>query len=467
MDRRTFFNFSGFAAGGLALSFCGFLWRAETLAETGDPAALRAVGYGELFPAAAKNTGETLLTLPKGFEYNVFGVQESVMSDGHKTPRKHDGMATFKNKGELRIVRNHEISNGKLPVPGSAIGANPYDESAGGGTTTLVIDPKTRELKRDFVSLSGTLINCAGGATPWGSWISCEETTIGPTKRADGTGGFAKQHGYCFEVFASANNPVSPVPLTAMGRFTHEAVAVDKKSDIFYLTEDAAPLPGGFYRFLPNKNKKLAEGGRLEMLAITDRPNLDMRTGRKQGLALPTHWVVIDNPDPAEADVDISAVYKQGIAKGGAIFAKLEGCHAAGDGRIYFISSDGGDIKGGQIWLYEAENKEQGRLTLVYESTNRDVLDMPDNVCIHHRSGNLFLCEDSAYVGVGGTADNYVRILTPDGKVADFAKNIVPAAPLSETAGATFSPDGKTLFFNVQDAGMTFAVWGDWDSFRV
>ena len=188
------------------------------------------------------------------------------MADGRATPPAHDGMATFQVKNELRIVRNHEISGGRVPKEGAGIGSgNHYDETAAGGTTTLVINPKTRELVRDFVSLSGTLINCAGGVTPWGSWISCEETTLGQTVRTTRTGakigGFAKPHGYCFEVSASANNAVTPVPLKAMGRFVHEAIAVDSKSGVVYLTEDNNP--SGFYRFLPKRNKRLAEGGTL------------------------------------------------------------------------------------------------------------------------------------------------------------------------------------------------------------
>src|SRR5688500_7298951 len=220
MNRRSFLANLTLASGGLALGLSGLSRRAEVLAETGNLSALRAHGYGALAPVAAKNTGEKFLALPAGFEYNVIGKKTTPMSDGRPTPPLHDGMWTFKVGKELRIVRNHEVHGGQLPRPGSAIGsANHYDEMAGGGTTTLVIDPKKRTIVRDFVSLSGTLINCAGGPTPWGSWISCEETTLGPAVRTTslGTkiGGFPKPHGYCFEVFASANGNLSPVPLRA------------------------------------------------------------------------------------------------------------------------------------------------------------------------------------------------------------------------------------------------------------
>jgi secreted PhoX family phosphatase len=469
MDRRSFLTNVTTFSGGLALACTGLARRAELFSGNGDISGLKAVGYGELVPTATKNTGETYLALPRGFEYNVIGKVKGTMSDGRTTPAAHDGMATFRVKNELRIVRNHEVSNGQLPRSGAAIGAgNHYDEMAGGGTTTLVIDPRTREIVRDFVSLSGTLINCAGGPTPWGSWISCEETTLGPTVRTSSkgvkTGGFPKPHGYCFEVSASANNNLPPVPLKAMGRFVHEAVAVDKNTGIVYLTEDYGT--SGFYRFVPRRNRRLAEGGVLQMLAIKDKPAYDTRTGQKQGTSFTVNWVTIDNPDPAEADVDPIAVYKQGIAKGAATFARLEGCCSDEKGRIYFTSTSGGDNKGGQVWMYQHEARDSGRLTLVFESPDRELLDMPDNICVRPGTGQLFICEDSDYVGLGGNPENYIRILTPDGRIADLARNITPNFQKSEFAGTTFSHDGKTLFVNLQAVGATFAIWGDWSGFR-
>lgn len=469
MHRRSFISTLATFSGGLALACSGLARRSELYAETGNLAGLKAAGYGELIPTATKNTGEMYLALPKGFEYNVFGKVNGPMSDSRLTPAAHDGMAAFRVKNELRIIRNHEVSNGQLPRPGSAIGSgNHYDEAAGGGTTTLVIDPRTREIVRDFVSLSGTLINCAGGPTPWGSWISCEETTLGQTVRTSTrgvkTGGFAKPHGYCFEVSASANNNMPPVPLKAMGRFVHEAVAVDKRSSTVYLTEDYNS--GGFYRFIPKRNRRFAEGGVLQMLAVTGKPKYDTRTGQKQGTSFDADWVTIDNPDPAEADVDPIAVYKQGLAKGAATFARLEGCCPDTKGNIYFTSTSGGDKQGGQVWRYEPVNRDSGRLTLVFESPDRDILDMPDNICFRPGSGHLLLCEDSDYVGQGGSPDNFIRILTPGGLMADFARNITPNFTKSEFAGSTFSHDGKILFVNLQVVGATFAIWGDWNNFR-
>lgn len=470
MDRRAFLTNLVYSTAGIAVASSIFSSRETVLAQTSDIAKLRVAGYGDLLPTAAKNTGEMILKLPRGFEYNVIGRTGKQMSDGRVTPRAHDGMATFKVKDELRVIRNHEVNNlTRMPIEGIGIGAtNHYDETCGGGTTTLVIDPKTRAIVRDFVSLSGTLINCAGGPTPWGSWISCEETTLGKTVRTSSTGtkrgGFPKPHGYCFEVFASSDVNQPPMPLKAMGRFEHEAIAVDPKTGIVYLTEDYNPC--GFYRFIPRRNKRLPEGGTLQMLAIEGREKYDTRSGQTTRSTLATKWVTIEQPDPESADIDPSAVYKQGLAKGGASFARLEGCCSDKYGRIYFTATSGGDSKGGQIWMYESNGRDRGLLTLLFESTSRRLLDMPDNVCLMPKSQLLFVCEDSDYVGEGGTPENLIRILTPDGRISDFAENINKEDLKSEFCGTTFSKDGKTLFFNLQRPGLTCAVWGDWSKFR-
>src|SRR5687767_3979749 len=466
MHRRNFIISA--AAGGLALSFGGFLRRTEALLSEGSFAKWKAAGYGDLVEVAAKNTSEKLLRLPKGFEYTVIGRAGEIMKDGRKTPRLHDGMAAFRVGDELRLVRNHEVNN-RTPLDNVGIGSsNHYDPQAGGGTTTLIIDPKTNAVITDFVSLSGTLTNCAGGRTPWGSWISCEETTRGKTLHVDkvGTraGGFSQPHGYCFEVSAAANTNSPPVPLKAMGRFSHEAVAVDPRSGIVYQIEDSSPF-SGFYRFVPNRRGHLAEGGKLEILAIKDKPNYNTRFGQKTGATFAANWVTIDNPDTELADTDEQAVFKQGAAKGAAHFSKLEGVFAA-NGRIYIVSSNGGDAEGGQIWIYEPTTRDEGRLTLLFESPSRELLDMPDNICLHPKNNLLFICEDGNYAEQGGTPQNLVRILTPDGRIADFAVNVFPGAPRAEFAGTTFSKDGKTLFVNIQGAGATLAIWGDWDRFK-
>lgn len=466
MKRRTFLKNLTAASGGLAVACAALGRREEIFASRGSEA--RAAGFGSLRPVPSKNTGETILSLPEGFSYNVFGKQGEVMSDGRETPTRHDGMATFEDGGELRLVRNHEITNRLVPIEGSAIGSRPYDETAGGGTTTLVIDLEKRMPKRDFVSLSGTLVNCAGGPSPWGSWISCEETTIGQTvitnERGDKFGGFSKPHGYCFEVSAASDTEVDPVPLKSMGRFSHEAVAFDQRSGVVYLTEDNRPA--GFYRFLPNKKTRLREGGRLEMLALRNSPNRDLRTGQQVGIDYYAYWVPIDDPDPESADEDSQAVQKQGLKKGAAIFTRLEGCFTDQKGVVYFVSTEGGEQKDGQVWRYVPTGKDEGRLQLVYESPGHEVLEMPDNLCPQPGSDLIFICEDGDYPGLGRPIDNYMKILSADGKIADFAKNVMPGFENSEFAGSSFDRKGKVLFVNLQAPGVTLAIWGDWSGFR-
>lgn len=455
LGRRQFLLSAGLTGGGL-LAFYGLAKR-YGLIEMPASLSSKAAGYGPLMGAKTNNTGETLLALPQDFQYTVFGKTGGQMFDKGATPSAHDGMAAFFVENQLRLVRNHEV-NKRIGVAGAAIGPNAYDPLAAGGTTTLIIDPKTREVVRDFVSLSGTLLNCAGGATPWNSWISCEEAALGPAKvkSSDGQdeGGFEKNHGYCFEVSATANEAVTPVPLKDMGRFVHEAVAIDNQTGIVYLTEDRPTA--GFYRFIPHQPGQLANGGQLQMLAIQSRPNYDTSTGQKNGSTLPAAWVDIRNPDPVEAELDDLAVYKQGIAAGAATFSRLEGCFY-GNGAVYFTSTDGGDKALGQVWEYVPSGKDQGHLSLLLEPTDSSLLNMPDNICLAGR--NLLICEDNKL-------KTYLRVLTPQGQVFDLAKNIAPGHEVEEFAGVTFSPDGQTLFLNLQVPGMTFAIWGPWEKLK-
>lgn len=399
-------------------------------------------GYGELSPRQAENDPGTYLALPEGFKYTVFGMTGSIMTDGNPTPPAHDGMAAFPASDGVRLVRNHEVRT-RVGTQGAAIGGNAYDPLAGGGTTTLVVDPETRLLEKDFVSLSGTDTNCAGGPTPWGSWLSCEETTGGETS------GFSKDHGYIFEVPSEKDGIAEPEPYREMGRFVHEAVAIDPDTGIAYETEDRGTA--GFYRFLPNEPGNLGAGGRLQMLAIKGKPNYDTRTGQRVGKPLPVRWVDIENPDPESAEQNSLAVYEQGQAKGGATFDRLEGCWY-GDGSVFMSATSGGDAELGQVWQYRPRGNSGGQLILLFESESPEMLDAPDNLTVSPRGG-LAVCED-------GDAEQYVRGLTQQGKIFDFALNLENN---KEFAGATFSPDGETLFVNIQTPGMTFAIWGPWE----
>lgn len=433
---------------GVILGVEGMVARALHAEELGRQKPNVPGGYGALRPTPSRNTGEYVLSVPEGFSYTVFGRVGSTMSDGNKTPGSHDGMAAFKAEaGKIRLVRNHEVK-GK-PNEGHIGGTLSYDNTAPGGTTTLLVDPLARLLETSFVSVSGTLANCAGGATPWGSWITCEETVLGTAA------GFEKNHGYCFEVvpYVEGAIPDPLVPLTAMGRFVHEAIAIDPQSNIVYLTEDRKTA--GFYRFHPKVKTELAEGGRLEMAVVKDAPKADLRTGQTMGKTMDITWVPIEDPDPKNAEADELAVYKEGISKGAATFARLEGCWY-GNGAVFLNATNGGDKQLGQVWRYEPVDADTGKLTLLFESPDKSVLFMPDNLCVSPQGG-LVLCEDN------DQGNQYVRGLSPQGYLFDLASNIIPRHETGEFAGATFSPDNKTLFLNIQDPGLTVAIWGPWE----
>ena len=403
--------------------------------------------YGPLASAEDRTTGFPLLLLPAGFTYHTFGWTGDRLDDGCPTPAAHDGMAAFQaGPSRIRLIRNHEMTSGPAYAPELA-----YDPGAGGGTTTLELDAASAEPLAAWSTLSGTVRNCAGGPTPWGSWLTCEETLDGPARGNS----LERPHGYIFEV--PVDGRASADPLRAMGRFRHEAVAVDSATGIVYETEDAG-VESGFYRFIPEVAQQLGAGGRLQMLRLEDLPYADTRAGFPIREWQNAVWIDIDEPDPT--DLENRQVYTQGRNRGGARFARLEGAWY-GDDRVYFVSTIGGTAEKGQVWEYDPRGD---RFQLLFESPGASVLDMPDNVCLSPRGG-LLLCED-------GDGTEFIHGLTTDGRIFAFAKNNVTLAGErngmsgdftgSEFAGVTYSPDGRWLFFNIQSPGITFAVTGPW-----
>ena len=455
LDRRDFLKRSAGAAGGAVAGLTALMGFAAKAAahELGPPEAEQGDGgYGRL-----RNAGPEL-QLPEGFEYRVLSVEDTVMSDGYIVPGKHDGMCAFPMpNGNIRLIRNHEVDfNPSLDV----VAGDPttaYDPAAGGGTTSLEVDPVTREVVRDFISLNGTWRNCAGGPTPWDTWLSAEEAFFGEES------GFGKPHGYIFEVPATREAAEYTEPLVEMGRFVHEAVAVDPETGIVYETEDH--FRAGFYRFLPNQPYRegnpgnLRAGGGLQMLAIRNRGRYDTSKRQRVGRTLPTEWIDILFPNPLGGPEVFNSVFTQGYEVGGARFSRLEGCWYD-SGRIYFVATDGGDQDLGQVWQFEPTGPDDGELTLIYECRNRGTLKRPDNLCISP-NGAILLCEDA------NMRRQYVRGLTKEGRVFDIVGCRIVEG---ELAGVTFSPDGKTMFCNTlghprrkPPPAMTFAIWGPWE----
>jgi secreted PhoX family phosphatase len=482
INRRTFLRGVAGTAGVVALGgpFQGFVQLAA--AASGKPS------FRHLREDISDmRDGKVRLWLPEGFQYRSFHDTEFpvVLDDLTNLPGRHDGMAAFPGpNGNVILVRNHEVN-----FPGTPIGdpTTAYDAMAQGGTTTIQVTP-TGEVVSAFTSLNGTQMNCSGGPMPWGSWVTCEETVNGPDVGPDFNNvsnvPLQQRHGFIFEV--PAGGVSSGEPISKAGRFAHEAVAFDPQHGILYMTEDNFGFPSGFYRYIPASNPMqtgaLDNDGQLQMLAVAGQPNIDLAANQPLRATYDVEWVDIEDPDPtfpytpgvtAPTSNNTALVYvgNQGFAQGAAYFSRLEGS-AFDNGVVYFCATQGGgpaetsfgpiaDGYGngtGQIWAYHTNSQ---KLQLLYQSPGAATLDFPDNVTTSPR-GTLILCEDNVN-------DNYLRGLTRGGQIFDVAVNRVVSQLTGlprfndEFAGSTFSPDGETLFVNIQASrGMSFAIWGPW-----
>ena len=459
------------------------------LVATSADAKRKPPGADGLVPVEDMRDGAVRLHLPRGFRYRSFHDTERpvTLTDGTRLPGRHDGMGAFDGPGStVLLVRNHEVNN---PTPAFGPGA-PYDPMAGGGTTTVQVTKKG-EVIRSFTSLNGTMMNCSGGQMPWGSWVTCEETVNGPDVGPDFTGAsnvpLTKPHGYVFEVPVShqpGRGQSSRKPIRHAGRFAHEAVSFDPKGGHLYLTEDNFGFPSGFYRYRPPRHPmkvgRLLDGGTLQMLKVRGVDNAHLEAQQVTGTTYGVEWVDIPEPDveydyvpgvpaPTPNDTALVHVSSQGQAQGAAGFSRLEG-QAYDRGVVYFTSTQGGGPAetgpdtdtgygngSGQVWAYDVKRRT---LTCVFQSPGPLVLDLPDNVTTS-KHGTLVVCEDNV-------DDNYIRGLSRRGRLFDIALNRLTSSTGAdrsndEFAGSTFSPDGRTLFVNIQaSAGMTFAIWGPW-----
>jgi len=459
LSRRHFLK----TAGAISLGFTGLQTLIGRNGFAAPSLSEMPYGFGDLV-----RDPDQILDLPKGFSYRLFSRAGTKMDDGFFVPTLHDGMAAFPGPGgKTVLVRNHEVGELKREqgpfgeenkelarLPRELIYDPGKEEGPSlGGTTTLVYDTKAGRLEKHYLSLVGTVRNCAGGPTPWNTWISCEETILVEDEIR------ARDHGYNFEVPATADGGVAkPVPLRAMGRFTHEAVAVDPRSGVVYQTEDVQD--GLIYRFIPDEPGNLAAGGKLQALAVRDHPSLDMRNWDNPnrvpvGTRFQTYWVDLEDVESPNNDLRY-----QGFDRGAARFSREEGMWY-GRRAVYFASSDGGHAKKGQIWRYkpspfegdEREERFPGKLELFIEPNDGGLVENCDNVTVAPW-GDLILCED-------GVEDNYLVGVTPAGEIYKFGRHALLG---SELAGATFSPDGSTLFVNLQHRGFSVAITGPWHS---
>jgi uncharacterized protein len=417
LNRRDFLKVGGMSTLALTLGTTGLLsvgGQATTFAAgKADHPTSGFGGYGPLVPDP-----KGILDLPKGFHYKIISREGDLMTDGTKIPGAFDGMAAFEGPNHTTIlVRNHELG------AGPAFGNNPYDANAQGGTTAIVVGAN-REVIKEYVTSSGTIRNCAGGATPWGTWLTCEEN------RSTG-------HGYVFEVDPKQpENDMSKTPIKEMGRFAHEACAIDPATGYVYLTEDASP--SYLYRFIPNdlsqKPGALQKGGTLYAAAIeavTDPAASNFKTGQ-------TFKIVWKEVDPHWCR-------EEAAAKNCIKFSRLEGAFFQ-EGVFWFDDTSAGEKKLGRVYRYIPHTNT---LELFYEGNDAREMEYPDNICMTPW-GDLWFVED-------GAGDDRLMGITPEGKVYPFAHN---RQSNSELAGPTFSPDGNTLFVNIQEPGQTFAIWG-------
>jgi secreted PhoX family phosphatase len=378
-------------------------------------------------------------------------------------------MAAFpRAAGGSVIVYNHEINvthNAKFPVPRHP--GLTYDPVAPGGCTIVEVDDHGQRVT-EYVGLAGTSTNCAGGRTPWNTWLSCEET-----EELTGQNGLRHDHGYVFEVDPYVRDAnLNPQPIKALGRFAHEAVVVDPHTGHLYETEDASAPNGLFYRFTPppsaiplgvHKLQNLEDtDGTLEAMSATDAAgNLvdDLSRATEIGTTYRVQWVSVPDRDAQPTPIRLQLNDGQ-VTRA----RKLEGAWWDGGG-CYFVSSyarstdSPGEPHDGQVWFYDPKSGTvELKLRFAYD-TDAGNVDGPDNITVSPYGG-VIMAED-------GEGQQHLFGATEEGRTYPMARNEMNIGTREEPAygefcGPVYSPDGTYLFANVQTPGLTYAITGPW-----
>ena len=390
-----------------------------------------------------------IIDVHSSLSYDIISRQGDLMSDGYSVPGNPDGMAAFSMENNHTVlIRNHELgrTSGRLMGPfknpsadALKLGKMHYDPNAFGGTTSIVIDNSTNQVVKEYLSLVGTMTNCAGGISPMNTWLTCEENISKKQKNKI-------SHGYVFEVDPRKDYLQQPIPIKQMGRFQHEAIAFDKYRN-GYLTEDRSD--GLLYKYVPKSRDSLIEGDLYALkIKIKDSRNWEKRNVAKNR-EYKIEWVKLEDVDPTS-----DTLREEGREKGATVFARGEGITYDGNS-IFITCTSGGRHRKGQIWKIDPKSEQDATLELWYEVENKDGINMPDNLTIAPW-GDLIVCEDNPVL-------DRLWGITQDGKPYIIAENNYSDA---ELAGACFSPDGNTLYINIQQNGLTISIDGDWNSVR-